>query len=924
MTITKLLYSLLIGPLELLFEFIFAMANRVFGNPGLNIMVLSLVMNFLVLPLYKQADEMQAQERDLEAKLQPWVSHIKKNFQGDERYMILQTYYRQNHYKPAYALRGTVSLLLEIPFFMAAYNMLSGLSLLHGASFGPIRDLGAPDAMIAIGGLTLNLLPILMTAINLITSAMYTRGFPLKSKIQLYGMALIFLVLLYDSPSGLVFYWTLNNVFSLCKTIFYKLRNPGKVFHILSSAAGVLGLCFVWFIHRMPTMRSQILVTAVLLVFQLPAAASVLLKKFPRNPLQTDEKADKKIFFGSCVLLTVLVGVLIPSSLLQSSPEEFVNLLTLRNPLWYLLQSGTLAAGTFLIWLVIFYRLASPRGKKSMTFLTAAAAVGALADYLFFGNDYGMMTAGLFYDGAPVFAAKAQLQNLLLLAALTLIVYLVFKFKAGLLKGMLPVICVALAAMSALNVFKIHNVVTGHLNAVREPLSRQVQIPVSKQGKNVMVIMMDRALGAQVPYILAEKPELKDQFAGFTYYPNTISYGPATNVGTPPLFGGYEYRPEEMNRRHGEKLEKKHNEAMMVMPVLFDSHDFNVTVCDPSYAGYRWIPDIRIYEDYPEIKTYLTKRNDSELLRRMYEFSESCMFHNLFCYGLFRAGPVAMQPYLYDRGTYNDPQILYAQEGDYVNQTCEGTVRAHGYMSTFMTSYRVLEHLTDMMDIRESQENTFWMISNETTHEPMLLQEPRYEPAPEVDNASYDAAHEDRFTLEGRTMAMDDLNQVTHYHVNMASFLELGKWLDYLRENDVYDNTRIIIAADHGAKLRQFEDMYIDEEGDVENFNPLLMVKDFGSREFTVDHRFMTQADVPLLAVQGLIEQPVNPFTGKMLTDAGKQGQQHVFFTRDWDVLTNNGTRFLPGIWYGVDGMTAGDDLLKGSSWQRIEDPSAE
>ena len=41
-------------------------------------------------------------------------------------------------------------------------------------------------------------------------------------------MALFFLVFLYTSPSGLVFYWTLNNLFSLVKTIFYKLSTPER------------------------------------------------------------------------------------------------------------------------------------------------------------------------------------------------------------------------------------------------------------------------------------------------------------------------------------------------------------------------------------------------------------------------------------------------------------------------------------------------------------------------------------------------------------------------------------------------------------------------------------------------------------------------------------------------------------------------
>lgn len=49
----------------------------VIGNPGLSIIVLSLVMNFLVLPLYMRADALQEEERDMEARLHRGVTHIK-------------------------------------------------------------------------------------------------------------------------------------------------------------------------------------------------------------------------------------------------------------------------------------------------------------------------------------------------------------------------------------------------------------------------------------------------------------------------------------------------------------------------------------------------------------------------------------------------------------------------------------------------------------------------------------------------------------------------------------------------------------------------------------------------------------------------------------------------------------------------------
>ena len=157
--------------------------------------------------------------------------------------MMLNAYYRENNYSPLYALNGSISLLLEIPFFIAAYHFLSHLEVLRGASFSLIKDLGGPDGLLVFGtggGIKLNFLPILMTSINCVSSAIYLKGFPIKDKIQTYGMALIFLVLLYNSLSGLVVYWTCNNIFSLGKNVFYKLKNPRKKLAIFCAALGFI------------------------------------------------------------------------------------------------------------------------------------------------------------------------------------------------------------------------------------------------------------------------------------------------------------------------------------------------------------------------------------------------------------------------------------------------------------------------------------------------------------------------------------------------------------------------------------------------------------------------------------------------------------------------------------------------------------
>ena len=56
MSIGSIIYRILIGPLELFFEVVFELADRHVSNPAYAIIMLSLAMNFLVLPLYSRAD----------------------------------------------------------------------------------------------------------------------------------------------------------------------------------------------------------------------------------------------------------------------------------------------------------------------------------------------------------------------------------------------------------------------------------------------------------------------------------------------------------------------------------------------------------------------------------------------------------------------------------------------------------------------------------------------------------------------------------------------------------------------------------------------------------------------------------------------------------------------------------------------------
>ena len=908
MTFGSMLYTLIVGPLELLFDVVYAFTYRMVGqNPGPAIIFLSLVINILVLPLYKRADAMQEEERQQSLRMKPVLDHIRASFKGDERFMIQQAYYRLTNYKPYFVLKSSLSLLLEIPFFIAAYRFLSGLLLLQGQSFGPISDLGSPDGLIRFAGLSINLLPVLMTAINLLSGAIYTRGMPLKSKLQLYGMALIFLVLLYDSPSGLVFYWTLNNLFSLGKNIFYKLRNPKLVVCWLSSAGGLVAL--VLFLSRPQMLHKQLIIVGASLLLQLPLFLYYYRKNHPQRSSLSETAESSIIFYACCILLVVLTGLLIPSAVVEASPSEFVDLSNYHSPLEYVLSAFLLSVGALFVWPVIFYRLSSSGIRPLFSLGMAILSLVSVVDYMVFGKNYGNMSAALQYDLVPVITRRDYLINVFLLLAAAALLYLLWKKQSRLVKVLAVASCIALTGMAGLNIVSIGRNTTDIRAQAEERVrigeegpesgAREASIPLSRTGKNVVVIMLDRSIGAFVPYLMQEKPELQRQFAGFTYYPNTISYGGFTNVGSVPLFGGYEYTPEEMNRRSDLPLVAKHNEALRVMPLNFLKAGFDVTVCDPPYANYRSPADLSIFDDHPEIRRFNIIGAFSEIDRdaerlEMTERTELIKRRNLFCYSVFRSAPLLFQHTLYNSGMYNESNAIAVRNS--VLQVTHGISKGSGMKRHFIEAYDTMTHMPQITEFMDDSKNTFTMMSSDVPHEPVLLQEPAYEPSQTVDNTEFDKEHPVRYSTAGDTLSLTTEKAMMHYHVNMAAFLQLGKWFDYLRENGVYDNTRIILVSDHGRDLGLF-DLQLDDSGemykDVLMYTALLMVKDFDAQEFTTDRRFMTNADTPLLAFEGLVNNPVNEATGQPITDEAKHlPEQHILFTSN-SIQKNGGNTFL-------------------------------
>jgi hypothetical protein len=482
--------------------------------------------------------------------------------------------------------------------------------------------------------------------------------------------------------------------------------------------------------------------------------------------------------------------------------------------------------------------------------------------------------------------------NIFILGVIVILIFLIIYFKKNeILFASLLIIITAQVSIAVVHSVKIKREFNRYTDIAESSggIEKSALSPIfhlSKEGKNVIVIMLDRAVNGFIPEIFSESPDLYEKYSGFVYYPNTVSFNTHTLIGAPPLFGGYEYTPDKVNKRSDEPLVKKHNEALLVMPRIFLEHGFSVTVTDQPWANYSWIPDIRIYNDYPGISAYNTKQAYTDIWIEknttfLVQLKDILLRRNFIWLSFFKTTPLVLRDAVYKNGEYWNTDRLAT---DY---------------SLLLDNYAVLDFLPQLTDTAPDSKNTAILITNDLTHEPNFLQAPDYVPVPEVTN-----------------FGSSKFANIINYHTNAAAIKRLGTWFDFMKQNGVYDNTRIIIVSDHGANI---DTGVFENSGALpfikDSFNPLLLVKDFDSGDLLkTDFSFMTNADVPGLAFNELVPNPVNPFTGNPVV-MNKNGYMHITPNEGWEPAHHSRNTFTisPDEWYSVrDNIFLDENWIKG------------
>ena len=833
-------------------EFIFFLANNITDDYiGFSIVLLSVAVNVICLPIYNVAEKWQEKERAIQKQLKPKITDIKAVFSGDERYMMLSTYYRQNQYHPIYAMRGMFALLIQIPFFIAAYQLLSSLPILNNSAFWFLKDLGKPDALLHVGDMHINVLPIVMTGVNIIASAIYSKGLGIKEKLQLYITAAVFLVLLYNSPSGLVFYWTLNNIFSLFKNIFYRIKLSKKTWYIITV------LCFICFtiITKNSTSKLRPLVIIeffTVMVMFIPIIWMVASKFLFKNTRNTfgDDKIRFSIFLQSAITLFIFLGMVIPASIIANSPQEFVNFENIFNPFTILFYTAIQSIGC-LFWFVCLYKLFQKNVQVAFTFGSIIILVIAILNAYLFQDKYGSINNLLMFSdvGRLRHSLREVVINLAVIGAAGGITFFILylgvlkKFIGTILKILICSFLVIIV-ISSTTIYKELNTMKSATNALA---NSDKAYRISKTGKNIFIFMLDRSMNFFLDPIFESSELVKSEYTGFTVFENSIAFGLSTNFSTPSLFGGYEYIPEKIDARSEELLVDKHNEALSVLPKLFSEHDWCVSFTDPSWLNYSWVPDLSVFKQYnmrakniDDNGIYTQDFLKKDIRRSVPQSKIYGIRRNMFYFSLFRILPLEVRRIFYANGMY-------------------GSVGIPIYSASFMNAYSAIENVTNEIEFVENQD-CINIIVNNVTHEP-----PRKETVQMIGK--------DFLIPLAKEYCFNESTE-NHFYANYLAHESCARFFRFLKDNGCWDNSRIIIAGDHGSggirvKGMNFIDAFAGFDFYPESLIPLIMMKDFNSNgELNKDYTFMTLADIPALATKDLpVELQKNPFTEKKFID---------------------------------------------------------
>ena len=293
-------------------------------------------------------------------------------------------------------------------------------------------------------------------------------------------MAGLFLILLYQSPAGLVFYWTLNNVFSLVKNIFYKMKQPLKVLYVTAVVASVgLTVAILVIKSNFPLSKQLVLFAGCGGIISLPFLVKIVgfIEKRYLSTFSMKRSSVFNVYILSILLLWFLSGIVVPSSLILSSPIEFAFTGTVENPLSYMYHTASFFLGLCVVWPLFLYAMASRKMRGFFSIIFFILSLTAIINLFIFKGDYGLVSKVLLYD-EPARLSASLIQTVLpIFITIILSIGTFACIRNGwskVLTGILTILILTSAGMGVYAAVNIQIAYTAHAKNVAENVDKSI------------------------------------------------------------------------------------------------------------------------------------------------------------------------------------------------------------------------------------------------------------------------------------------------------------------------------------------------------------------------------------------------------------------------------------------------------------------
>ena len=188
---------------------------------------MTILLRLIIYPLTKKSSESSLKMQEFQPRIQEIQTKYKENPQKMNEEMA--KLYKETGYNP---LSGCLPLLIQFPLSIAMFNLFNNYFEFRGAMFIPgwIPDLSVGDSVASLNfnipllGNQIRILPVIYLVSQLFYGKMTNASAPAQNasqmKFMMYGMPIIFFFIFYNSPSGLLLYWTVSNILTMVQQIY--------------------------------------------------------------------------------------------------------------------------------------------------------------------------------------------------------------------------------------------------------------------------------------------------------------------------------------------------------------------------------------------------------------------------------------------------------------------------------------------------------------------------------------------------------------------------------------------------------------------------------------------------------------------------------------------------------------------------------